>query len=176
MLLKVRHTRRYKETPSCSLVICHHRLESFSTAWSVLHLWEVCILHPHLCLVSKSSSLATPLASQWTGLRRLPLFLGHSLPVCWRWWCLNCPLLLFSRQGAEPGREGWQSYRAFPKNIQDNLRRTPSHPNISLHDKVCTRYLSFYLLYSVLQNCNDNNTELSARSHSRFPITLCPEP
>lgn len=134
VLLKVRQTRRYKETPSCSLVLCHHRLQ------------EVCVLHPHLCLESESSSLAAPLASQWTGFRRLLLFLGHSLPVCWRWWCLNCPLLLFSRQGAEPGKEGWQSYRAFPKNVQDTLRRMP--PNIPLHDKVCTRHLSFYLLCS----------------------------
>lgn len=173
VLLKVRQTRRYKETPSCSLVLCHHRLESFGTAWSALHLQEVCILHPHLCLESKSSSLAAPLASQWTGLRHLPLFLGHSLPICWHWWCLNCPLLLFSRQEAEPGKEGWQSYRAFPKNVQDTLRKMP--PNISLHDKVCTRHLSFYLLCSVLHNCKDKNTELSAWSHCRFPITLCPE-
>lgn len=154
-------------------MLCHHRLESLGTAWSALRLQEVCNLHPHLCLESKSSSLAAPLASQWTGLRHLPLFLGYSPPICWHWWCLNCPLLLFSRQEAEPGKEGWQSYRAFPKNVQDTLRRMP--PNISLHDKVCTRRLSFYLLCSVLHNCKDKNTELSAWSHCRFPITLCPE-
>lgn len=117
-----------KETPFCSLVMCHHRLESFCTAWSALRLQELCILHPHLCLVSKSSSLATPLASQWTGLRRLQLFLGHSPSVCWHWWHLNCPLLLFSRQGAEPGKEGWQSHKAFPKNTKTRSGGCPPMP------------------------------------------------
>lgn len=59
------------------------------------------------------------------------------------------------------------------KEHQDTLRRMP--PNTSSHKQVCTRYLSFYLLHSVLHHCEDKNTELSAQSHCRFPITLCPE-
>lgn len=58
------------------------------------------------------------------------------------------------------------------KEHQDTLRRMP--PNTSSHNQVCTRYLSFYLLRSVLHHCKDKNTELSAQVTLQIPNYTLP--
>lgn len=152
----------------------HHRLQSFGTAWSALRSREVCVLHTHLCLVSKSSSVPAPLvllgglasdavSSSWDTVSQT-LATGGTLTVSS--YCF-------------PSKEQNLEKRAdtqtgpFPR-TSATLRKMP--PQSSLQEKACTGYLSFYLLCSVLHNCKDVTPELlSTQSHCWFTIALCPE-